>query len=155
MNKKLGIFLIIAIILVGVIKFGIEFAPGSYPYTEDYTLDCSENQAIEAVKAFKIKHPEYTLSNDIGINDGSREKLDYWYHLYFYYPRENAIVYTWLRDNYEGGTTFALVAISPTMALSDLKKINRDFSSQENKDQKKKFEDRILHEIQDEIKIKK
>lgn len=52
---------------------------------------------------------------------------------------------TQTRPAEKGKTTFAFVSINEGLTLGDWKEINIDFSRSENKEEKKKFEERILN----------
>jgi hypothetical protein len=120
-----------------------EFAPGSYPNAEIYEFNTTEEQLINAIEEFKINNPHFAVPENLRLIDGrSKDKLDHWYHVWFYYEKENQIIYTWTRKN-----KIALVSINSGTVLGNWKDINKDFSSSENKKQKKKFEERILNKI--------
>ncbi|MBG6063163.1 hypothetical protein IWX83_002973 [Flavobacterium sp. CG_9.1] len=123
-----------------------DFAPGSYPYAEVYEFDVSEKVLIKAVEDFKSNNPKYVLSNQERFIDGRRNKNDHWYHIWFYYPDENKIVKSWIRDN-----KIAFVGIGDGMDLSNYKEINKDFSWSENKEEKEKFEKEILNMIKKKL----
>ncbi|MDI6033690.1 hypothetical protein QLS91_11445 [Flavobacterium sp. LB2P84] len=119
-----------------------DFAPGSYPFSEIYEFDVSEEVLIKAVEEFKTDNPKYVLSNQERFIDGKRDKKDHWYHIWFYYPDRNKVVKSWIRGN-----KIAFVGIGDGMDLSNYKEINKDFSRQENKNEKEIFERLILDEI--------
>lgn len=123
------------------------FAPGSYPYAERYEINCSESDLINAVHKFKEYNPEFNVPIQTQLKDGRRDGGDHWFHVYFYYVKENEIVKTWIRKTNKGTTTFAFVAINEGLTLGNWKDINKDYSSNENKLQKEKFEKLILNEI--------
>ena len=122
------------------------FAPGSYPYVELYKFEVAESKIISAVNKFKMENSDYCLSNQERFIDGRRSNNDHWYHVWFYYPKENQIVKCWIR-----GTHIGCVGLGEYPSLRNYKEINKDFSKQENKIQKEKFERRILKEIQSKI----
>lgn len=117
-------------------------APGSYPYAEIYEFNVSEKVLIKAVEKFKRDNPEYVLLNQQRFIDGKRNEKDHWYHIWFYYPDRNKIVKAWIRDN-----KIAFVGVGDGMNLSNYKEINKDFNWSENKEEKKKFEEKILNMI--------
>ena len=127
------------------------FAPGSYPYVEEYKIDVNESTLIEAIQNFKKNNPQYNVPEQTQLQDGRNDDNDYWYHIYFYYPEENQIIYTWTRPADNGKTTFAFVSINQGLTIGKWKDINKDFSSSENKEQKKKFEDRILNKVKEKL----
>jgi hypothetical protein len=143
-------------ILYGVYSFARMLSPGSYPFAEGYSIKYSENDIITAVELFKSRNPEYqvplvTISNSPkfelkdGRNDGKVK--DYWYHIYFYYARENKILHTWTRPNDNKTTEFAFDAVNDGLELGHWKNVNDDYSYSENKIVLKTFEDRILNPI--------
>ncbi|HAN00722.1 MAG TPA: hypothetical protein DCQ26_19180 [Marinilabiliales bacterium] len=134
------------------------FAPGSYPYAEEYELNYSEEQLKTAINKFKEEYPEYivpkvTINNQGSwdLPDGQSEEPAHWYGVYFYYKNENKIVFTWTRPAGKDKTTFAFVSINDGLNLGNWKRINKDFSRSENKLQKEKFERLILNEIKKQI----
>ena len=85
----------------------------------------------------------------MGLTDGrSDRKDDHWYHVYFYYKKDNQIVYTWLRSSREQGTTsFALVAINQGLEIGNWKEVNNDLSGKEDDFQKEKFKKEVVDKI--------
>lgn len=131
-----------------------DFAPGSYPYAETYELNYSEEEVKIAIRKFKSENPEYVVPKVTIDGTKSWELIDeqskspgYWYLVYFYYPEDNQIVFTWTRPRGKGKTTFAFVSINEGLTLGNWKDINKDYHYTENAKVKKKFEDRILNQI--------
>jgi hypothetical protein len=149
-----------------VIKFGYiilvlvltvtscNFAPGSYPYAERYSINTDEASLIKIVEQFKQTHPEYIVPDNCKLIDGRYTEKEHWYHIYFYYPKENQIVSTWLRSAENGKTTFAFVAVNNGLALGNWKEINKDFNWGDNREQKRIFEERILDKVTEQIKTR-
>lgn len=135
--------------MVGCISCSL--SPGSYPFAERYEINCSESDLILAIEKFKMENPGYKLPSQSQLKDGRRDENDHWYHVYFYYEKENEIVKTWIRKTSDGTVTFAFVAINEGLTLGKWKNINNDYSKKENKLQKKKFEDLVLNEILKQI----
>ncbi len=135
------------IVCICIIFISCNFAPGSYPYAERYVFNTSEKDLIAAIVFFKRDNPKYNVPQSVGLKDGRNNADDYWYHIYFYYPEENQIVYTWVRLEGKTKTDFALVSINDGLTLGKWKEINKGFSSAENVEQKKKFEDRVLKKV--------
>ncbi|HBK83762.1 MAG TPA: hypothetical protein DDZ41_09235 [Flavobacterium sp.] len=159
-NKKAIIILTIIILIVGgVIWFGYNFAPGSYPYAETYELNYSEEQVKTAINKFKQEHSEYivpkvTINNQGSwdLPDGPSEEPPHWYYVvYFYYKNENKIIFTSTHPSGKNKTTLAFVSINDGLNLGSWKDINKDFSRSENKEEKKKFEERILNKIKEKL----
>lgn len=139
------IFVLISILIFSCMSCG--FDPGSYPYAEKYEISCSESDLANIIEIFKEENPEYRVPTQTQLKDGRRNDNDHWYHIYFYYAKENEIVKTWIRKSSKGKTTFALVAINDGLTLGNWKDINKDYSKKENRLQKEKFEHLILKEI--------
>lgn len=118
------------------------FAPGSYPYAEIYEFEVSEDVLINAVVSFKKENPEYNLPNQERFEDGRRNEKDNWYHIWFYYSKDNKIVKCWIRRN-----KVALVGLGDGLNLDNYMEVNKDFSRKENKVQKEKFEKLILNRL--------
>jgi hypothetical protein len=143
MKKIIGL-----LIALQVLTACSNFAAGSYPYAEIYEVKANEAKIITAIEQFKKENPEYNVPPEVGLIDGRSDgKGDYWYHIYFYYKKDNAIVYSWLRPSEEGSTSFALVSINQGLELGNWKDINKDFSYGEDKFQKEKFKKLILSRI--------
>lgn len=134
-----NIYLLISTLLVIT---SCNFAPGSYPYAEIYDFEVSEDVLINAVKNFKEENPEYNLPKQERFKDGRRNEKDHWYHIWFYYSKENKIVKCWIR-----GKKIAFVGIGDGLHLVNYMEVNKDFSRKENKKQKEKFEELILDKI--------
>lgn len=148
---KLLFISIILISITTIIWFGINFAPGSYPYTEEYEINASESVLIKSIEDFKIDNPKYNVPEYLGLKDGRFSNSEHWYHIYFYYPEENQIIHTWIRPIEKQKTTFALVSVNQGLALGQWKEINHDFNNSENKTEKEKFENRILKRINESL----
>jgi|APDOM4702015159_1054818.scaffolds.fasta_scaffold00944_1 hypothetical protein len=128
------------------------FAPGSYPYAELYEFQVSEDSLIRIVEKFKDENPKYSLHEQERFVDGRKSEGKQWYHVWFYYPQENQVIKCWIRTSDKGYAEFGFVGIGNGLTLSDYKEINKDFSKQENRFQKDKFERLILNEIKKLIK---
>jgi hypothetical protein len=139
MKKLIYLFILFAF-------YSCNLAPGSYPYAEVYEFDVSEGVLIKAVEEFKSDNPKYALPNQERFVDGKRDEKDHWYHIWFYYPDRNKVVKSWIRGN-----KIAFIGIGDGMDLSNYKEINKDFGYSENKEEKKKFEERILNKIKEKL----
>jgi hypothetical protein len=157
--KKVMIFINSLLIVILLSKFtACNYAPGSYPHAEKYELNYTEEEVKTAIKKIKQEYPEYIVpkvtidgkSNWDLIDEQSKEP-SYWYIVYFYYPKENQIILAWTRPNEKGKTTFAFVSVNDGLTLGNWKEINKDFGSLENKEEKKKFEERILKKIKEKL----
>ena len=126
-------------------------APGSYANAEVYEMNVDECTLIEAIQSFKKNYPQYNVPQQAQLQDGRKDSKDYWYYIYFYYPVEDQIVSAWTRPSGKGKTDFAFVGIIQGLTPGNFKAINRNFGSSENKEQKKKFEERILNIIKEKL----
>ena len=149
--KKIAytLFVLNAILMFSCVSCSL--APGSYPYAEKYEISCSESDLVNAIERFKDENPEYKIPNQTQLKDGRRDGNDHWYHIYFYYEKDNEIVKTWIRKSSEGTTIFAFVAINDGLTLGKWKDINNSYPKKENKLQKEKFERLILSEIKKQL----
>jgi hypothetical protein len=148
-------FLIPGIAILGfLILFYISnmFAPGSYPYAERYELPVDEPTLVALINSFKDENPEYKVPDPNRLKDERIGANGHWYRIYLYYPKENQIVYIWTRPAGKKKTTLALVGFGYGLRLENWQLINKDFTSTENDEQKRKFEERILSKIREKIK---
>jgi len=154
-KKTILIFGVIILGIFGFYELARMFSPGSFPFAEIYEFDYSEEKVIEAIRQFKVQHPEMTVPNVTIKNNGSfslsesegRKENSYWYLNYFYYTKENQIVFTWTRPSGRGKTSFAFVSLNNGLEIGHWKDINDDFGFWENRRLKKDFEERILEPI--------
>jgi hypothetical protein len=156
--KRVLIILVPIFILMGggLLYFGIMLAPGYDVDAEEYEFNVSDSELIHAVELFKTENSKYCLPFETGLKDGRGDNPDnnLYYHVYFYYPEENQIVYGWIRQTpyvKETKTTFAFVGINSSLQLGNWRDINRDFTRAANKEQIKKFEERILSKIESRL----
>lgn len=155
------VILFLKCFLMAVIIFkniACNFAPGSYPYAEIYEINSSEQEVKNAIYKFKEENLDYNVPKVTITNQGSWDLIDestknpeYWYKFYFYYKEENKIVFTWIRSYSKNKVKFAFVSINNGLDLGKWKYINKDFSPIENKNEKKKFEERILNKILEKL----
>jgi hypothetical protein len=157
--KAIREYIICFLVLVCLAKtIACNIAAGSYPYAETYELNYSEEEVKRAINEFKQEHSEYivpkvTIDDEATFDliDEQSKEPSHWYIVYFYYPKENQIILTWTRPSENGKTTLAFVGINKGLTLGNWKDINKDFSRSENKDEKKKFEERILSQIKKKL----
>jgi hypothetical protein len=148
-NKKRIIIITVLSVFSGwVIWFGFNFMPGSNPYAEEYELNFSETELHTAIDKFKQEYPEYIVPG-VTINHQDAGNLvdepnSHWYNFYFYYKDENKILHTWTRPIGKNKTTFSLIGINDGLELGNWKEIN--------KEEKRKFEKRILNKIKANLK---
>ncbi|SFO38955.1 hypothetical protein SAMN05421741_1495 [Paenimyroides ummariense] len=141
---------------MGILWFAYNFAPGSYPHVEKYELDYSQDEVKIAVDKFKKQHSEFivptvTINNkgSLDLTDGQSNEITDLYKIYFYYKDEQKIIYTWIQPLDNNKTIFAFVAINKGLNLGNWEDINKDFSDFENKEEKRKFEEKILNKIKE------
>lgn len=149
---------VVLFLIFGILGFGIMFAPGSYVNGERYELDFPEEKVIHAINKFKKDHPSFNVpkvtipgSGLLEIEDG-RDENSYWYDIYFYYAEQNIIVHTWTRPLTKDKTTFAFIGINSGLMLGNWQEVNNDLGFFENRTVKKEFEERILKEIESNLK---
>lgn len=130
---------------------------GSYAHAETWSFKVREEDLIKAIKEIKKEHPELEPPN---VSYPTSGKHDYWYNFTFYYNDTDENVYAWTRANEDPEyTTFAFIAIATHIdSLTSIKninpytkEINEDFGYFENKAQIKKFENKILHLIEEKV----
>lgn len=127
----------------------------SYPYGEEYRINAREQDVIRAISTFKQMHPEYKMPDSVVMPggkagclvDGPRGKNDYWYHAYFYYPKEDQVIKTWLKPVDSSHTTFAFDAVNKGLKIGNWRGVNKDFNKKESSEIKELFEQRILKDI--------
>lgn len=135
------------------------FAPGSYPRAEVYEFNISENNLINIIKEFKEENPSLNLTEKVKIPnggefyliDGKKNKSDYWYSFYFYYPDKNQIINTWTRSKTKNTTSFAFVSVNDGLTIGNWKEVNESFFWWKNVPIKNEFEERILKGIQEKV----
>jgi len=153
--KKYLLIAIVALTMLGVFIYGAKlFSPGSYANAERYELFVNEIYLDSLIERFKNENPQYKVPVEVGLKDG-RDNVpdqDYWFHTYFYFPKENKIIYAWTRPSGKQKTIFAFVSVNDGLILGHWKDINKDFGFFENREQKKIFEERILNKIKEKIK---
>jgi hypothetical protein len=156
-NKKTVFLIVIVISIVGglIVWFGASMlAPGIDPDSERYELNYSEEKVRASINEFKEKNPDYFVPKITINNQGPFELPDarsddpVYYYYYYYYKDEKQILFTWIRSAGRNKTIFAFVSVNEGLNLPNWKDINTDFSWSENKEQKKKFEERILKKIE-------
>ncbi|WP_162903039.1 hypothetical protein [Taibaiella koreensis] len=149
MKRKILIITGILAIMAGILWIGALLSPGSYVNAEKYEVNTDGKKLSELIRDFKKDNPKYNVPPEVGIADGRRDSSDLWFHVYFYYPEEDEIVKTWIQADGRKKTTFAFVAINKGLRLGNWSYINKDFSHRENKEQKRRFEDRILNKLKE------
>ena len=147
MNKFIVYVFLISVLIIQTAACNI--SAGSYPYVERYEFNTDEATLIEAIKIFKKNNIEYSVPISTQLSDGRSDSSDHWYSVYFYYAKEDKIVYAWTRPINKEKTSFALVGINSGLKLGNWREVNKDFNAIENQQQKKMFEDRIVKSIRE------
>ena len=126
------------------------YGPGSYPRAETYTIEASEEAVIRGIDQFKMSHPSYRVPIFL---PGGRINSEYEYVVYFYYPEEDKILFTFTRPVGKSRTTFSLVRLNDGLDLGRWRDVNDEFwGSSENSEIIETFEERILNPIVSIIK---
>jgi len=152
-DEKNKIIIIVAASIVILFYTAYEFAnlmaPGSYPYAERYELNIPDSELVKKIIRLKANNPELIVPVSTGLRDGKASNNDLWYHIYFYYPTENEILYTWVRSASPEKSILALVSVCEGTDIysNKWKDINKDFTVTENIDQKTKFKERIINKL--------
>lgn len=140
--KSKTIYIIILFVVVASCR---DMSAGSYPYAEIYRFDVSEDTLIHFLAEMKEREhylpPEY-----LQLSDGKRDSLDHWYHIYFFDKEKNEVYKTWVRKEDKVVTKFAFVSIQ-SLVTGEFKRINKDFSSDQNRSKLKAFDKTILQKI--------
>ena len=159
MKTKILIWIFIIVSAsIGIFYLGWAFAPGSYARAEIYEIELPEQELIEIINEVKVENQILTLPQEMKVilKDGrlGREKFDFWYHIYFYYPDKNQIVKTWTRAHTRTTTSFAFVAVNQGLTLGNWTDVNKYFLWWKNAPMKEEFEKRILSRINDKVNNK-
>ena len=124
-------------------------------------LSDAEEVIKKAINEFKLDNPDFLVPKTTIKNQGSYDLIDeqlkepsYWYSFYFYYKNENKILLTLVRSVSQGKSLIAFVSINAGLDLGHWKDINKDFSSSEDKQEKKIFEERILNRLKEKLNKK-
>jgi hypothetical protein len=146
--KKYLLISIVLVLVIAMIFYGAKlFSPGSYAEAEKFELPMNEADLINIITNFKNENPEFKIPDQIKLADGKNNPQDHWYHVYFYYPQENQVVYAWVRSSGKQSSTIAFVGVNNGLELGHWKYINKDLSSSENEAQIEKFQNRILNKL--------
>ncbi|KLT70511.1 hypothetical protein [Flavobacterium sp. ABG] len=158
--KKITYLVIIIFSITLLFYLGNKFAPGSYPYAEKYELQYKFDTVKSAILRFKEKNKDYIVpkvsienQGSWDLKDESKSETSNWYRFYFYYKKENKVIYTLISSTGENSTEFSFISINNGLNIGNWKDINNDLDFFENKKEKKLFEDRILIGIKKELDI--
>jgi len=144
------ILLLISMSAVAFLLYYIaeSFSPGSYGDAYTYELPIPEKELIRVIKEFKKENPEFSVNSQTQLLD---HRNNHWYVIYFYYPQEDEIIYTWTRPSGKDKTTFALVSVNDGK-MTKWKDVKKDLTSTKSKEQIMRFENLILEKIKEKIK---
>lgn len=151
-------------IIVSIIVFSIcifanscNYAPGSYPFAEVYTVNAKDSTVIKAVNWFKQRYPEYKVP-PVTIDGKSYfpladhlTKEGIWYLAYFYIKDRNEIIGIYIRSRNSRSTNLGFIGVNRGLTLGNWTEINDGFDRKENKRQIEQFEKLILNPIKSEL----
>lgn len=143
-KRNIKIVITILAFLMIILFIAYMFSPGSYNNVIRFKVEVSEKEAILRIDSLKKSNKSIEYLTAHNYVDGRRGVDDHWYHFYVYYPNSGEILKCWLRGEHGGGATIALVSIK----IDDRWRIlDKDFSGNEKKTIKKKFEDEFINLI--------
>jgi hypothetical protein len=145
------IIILIAIILLAFTLYFLskKISPGSYDSAETYQLNVQESDLIALVTNFKEDNPQFKVPQKLKLID---HRNNHWYVIYFYFPDQNQIIYTWTRPSGKRKTTWALVSVNNGAMTEKWKDINKDLDYSESHEQIKRFEELVLNPVKEAIK---
>ena len=144
--KKKSILKCLALLLSSLLLVSCDFfKAGSYPNAEYYTFDISCDSLISEIKKFKLKNPQYILTEF----PDSQNELDI-YTFYFTLKKDTTILCVInpnsLKDKKHAILGLDCASLSPWK--SQCKRINtKDLSEKDNTRIKKLFETEILDKL--------
>jgi len=144
MKNILKFTLIIFLIVSSLYTLAKLFSPGLYPNAEVFIMEGSDSLLIKKINALKTKDSFYNVPQNSNLTDGLSSKDDKRFIYYFYYQKENEIIFTWIRSINKTQCQFALVSIKSDNGLGNWKDLNKDLGYFETKDEVRKFKERIL-----------
>ena len=112
------------------------FSPGSYNGVLRFKVEVSEREVVEKIDSIKKVNKSDIYLRKMGYVDGRKDNTDYWYHFYVYYPDTDEIINCWVRGDYDGGSTIAVVSINSN---DKWMRLDKDFNNKEKKSVKKRF----------------
>ncbi len=157
MKKKIILIIVIiaiaVLVILGIYRMAEMIAPGKDPYAERYELNVGDTSLILAILQFKEDNMQYKVPEQTELKDGPSEDKFLRFHsnIYFYFSDKDEILYTWVRRITKKKTTLAFVSVNKGLRLGNWKTINKDFDSDENDEQIKMFEERILNPVKKKL----
>lgn len=130
---------------------------GNYAFSESYNLKYSEAKVIKAIKEFKEQNPKHQVPkvsispDNFYILEDKRSENGLWFIVYFYDANKNRILNIAVRGN-ENNTTLKFESINDGLKIGNWKRINLDFSYDENEQLKKMFEESFFYSIEELLK---
>lgn len=129
MKKYIIVFVSFLLISSLLYYIGKMYSPGSYGNAETFSFNIDEQHLIQITKEFKDRNPHFKVPSHIQLSD---HKNNHWFVIYFYYPQENEIIYTWIRSSGKEKSTLALVSVIDGEMVEKWKDINKDLSRSES-----------------------
>lgn len=147
MNASKRILLLLGLICIAIIIwFGINFAPGSYPYVERYKFNVSEEELIGHINKLRVLDANLKVPDSCGLKEGKSNANDHWHHFYLFYSEEQEVIYCWVRASSLTSADLGFVSVIDRYGVNKL--INKDFNRSENSAQKKKFEEYFIDRLE-------
>ena len=136
MKKNMLFLIYIVIFLAMIFLIAKAFSPGSYNGVLRFKVEVSEREVVEKIDSIKKVNKSDIYLRKMGYVDGRKDNTDYWYHFYVYYPDTDEIINCWVRGDYDGGSTIAVVSINSN---DKWKRLDKDFNNKEKNSVKKRF----------------
>lgn len=121
---------------------------GSYPYSENYSIDMSIKQLNANIKKLKDNNPNfkvYTVDN-LGNRIELKDTISNHFYTYYFNIGKDSTLFCAVNINYiKKPVKFQLISLSTNKYFGSWKEINsKDLNKDENLKLKKKFEKTIL-----------
>lgn len=145
MIKNIQVSIFIVIFLVMIFFIAKAFSPGSYNDVLRFKVEASEREVVEKIDSVKRLNKSDVYLKTRGYVDGRKDNTDHWYHFYVYYSDTDEIINCWVRGDYDGGSTIAIVSINSN---DKWKRLDKDFNSNDKKSIKERFLKEYIHLIE-------
>lgn len=136
MKKNMLFLIYIVIFLVMIFLIAKAFSPGSYNGVLRFKVEVSEREVVEKIDSIKKVNKSDIYLRKMGYVDGRKDSTDHWYHFYVYYSDTDEIINCWVRGDYDGGATIAVVSINSN---DKWMRLDKDFNNKEKKSVEKRF----------------
>ncbi len=148
MKKSILLLIIVGALLILFLLFqGVRYlSPGSYAFAEIYEFNTTDTQLINRIEDYKANNPQFKVPIN-NLVDGKEDSNDYWYHIYFYYPKDNEIIYFWVRQSIVGKTKIGLVSFNKGLHSGSWTEVNDNDDKIENSEVKKIFQQQVLDKL--------